>query len=40
MKRQIVAALLALPLLFAAATSAYAGGCCSDKACCEKCTDC
>lgn len=40
MRNRIAAVLLALPLLLVAAT-AYAGdGCCADKACCERCTDC
>jgi hypothetical protein len=39
MKKTVLAVLLTLPLLFAAA-SAYAGGCCSDDACCAHCTDC
>jgi hypothetical protein len=38
MKKTLLAVLLTLPLLFAA--SAYAGGCCSDDACCAHCTDC
>lgn len=40
MKTSLLAILVALPLLFVAATASAATGCCADEACCENCKDC